>query len=370
MKKNNNEIQFIDRARQFTNEMKNLIDSSKPIIITIGDKSYFVTNVTPNKVTVRHIKDGNVFSDVSIEELATVIPDIESVTIVDNENNEKKLFARLSDVEEDFSFSELFQEEELIFTSIIDAQSSNYGYCCYKNGVPYCYSQGGLINNLATPYDLDGCALRYPGPKSKIYRKMTGPFWYYVQEYGFEYLHFCIKASPDSDLKVSHRMTGYNEQDAVSILMVDFTKNKVNIAGDVQVVEEAGKKNVRIGTIGLDLDYQKGLDMAIDAATASNFALTFEEEEKLKEIYNQSIANSITLFGDVFKELGISYPLSIEGGVPNIEFEIFWKKIKTQPSVAKVLEANAKNFNILSQSTTSDDLLIADEAINDQKRIS
>lgn len=369
MEKNNNEIEFVENARQFASGMKGLIDSSKPIIITIGNESYFVTKCASDKVTVRHIKDGNVFTDVSLEELTAIIPDVTSVTISDNENNEKRMFARLSEREEVFSFNELFQTEELIITSIIDLQSNSYGYCCYKEGFPYCYSQGGLINNLATPYDLDGSELRYPGPKSKIYRKMTGPFWYYVKEYGFEYLHFCVKSSPDVDLKVSQRMAGYNEQDAVSILMVDFTKNKVSIAGDVQVVEESGKKNVRIGTVGLDLDYEKGLEMAIEAETAGGFGLSLSEEENLKKIYNQSIINSISLFGDIFKGLGIAYPLSVEGEIPDIEFETFWKKIKTPPSVAKILDANTKNFCISNQAINSDELLISGEDICEPKRI-
>ena len=64
MEKNNNEIQFVEDAREFTANMKETIKNSRPIIITINDESYFVTNITPEKVTVRHIKGGNVFTDV------------------------------------------------------------------------------------------------------------------------------------------------------------------------------------------------------------------------------------------------------------------------------------------------------------------
>lgn len=369
MEKNNNEIQFTENARVFTNQMKGLIDGSKPLIITIENESYFVTRFMNDRIIAKHIKDGNVFTDVSYEQLSTVIPDITELTIYDSANNEGKMYARLDDKEILFSWDELSKQEELIVTKALDVQSNSYGYCCYKEGVPYCYSQGGFINNLATPYDLEGFGLRYPGPKSKIYRKMSGPFWYYVNEYDFEYLNFCIKTSSEAELKVSQRMAGYNEQDAVSILMVDFTKKEVSIAGDVQVVEGQGKKNVRIGTVGLDFDYKKGFEMALEAELASKFVLTLREEEMLRQAYNQSVANSINLFADVFKELGISYPLSIEGGVPNIEFEIFWKKIKTQPSVSKVLEANTRTSYISEQSVVSNDFLMADEDSNEPKRI-
>ena len=369
MEKNNNEKEFVENARQFVDNMKELITNSKPVIITIENQSYLVTSFSRDKVAVKQIKDGNVFSDVSFEDLSTVIPDINSITITDDKNNEKTLFARLSENEEIFDVNKLFEEEELIITSIIDAESNSYGYCCYNKGIPYCYSQGTLINNLATPYDLEGCALRYPGPKSKIYRKMSGPFWYYVNEYDFEYLHFCIKSIEESDLKVTQRMTGFNEQDAVAILMVDFTKGKVNLAGDVQVIEEENKKNVRIGTIGLDFNFEKSLEMAVEAAIEGAGMLSFEEEENLREIYKQSIANSISIFGSVLKNVGIDYPESIEGGVPTIGFNEFWTSVKTSPSVPKVLEANAPQIYISNENMNGENPLIEDSEYNGPRRI-
>ena len=74
-------------------------------------------------------------------------------------------------------------------------------------------------------------------------------------------------------------------------------------------------------------------------------------------------------YGNVFKEIGMSYPLSIEGGVPSIGFEEFWKEVKKQPSVLGVLEANKKTVLSINDSNIETTQLIDSAEVNAPKRI-
>ena len=158
----------------------------------------------------------------------------------------------------------------------------------------------------------NGVGLRYDGAKSRIQRNMLGMFFEYIKDPGFEGLYASIQMPDQADVHVSQQMTGYYNEDPVTIMAAQFDRKEFSIAAFVQKImdTQTGKPTLRIGLGGFD---EKGAinheQMLVDAKLAEGAKKFFGEramgEERLKTVINDSMDLSQATFYRMYEQLGI-----------------------------------------------------------------
>lgn len=207
-------------------------------------------------------------------------------------------------------------------TIVTLTSNGTYGYQVYERfgDEPHYYAEGfKLIEDLKKNTDSDGRALRYTSAKSRVQRNLTGVFSEYILDKGFHSFYINQKFEKDSEVQVSQRMAGYNNQDPVVLFGAQFDTNELSISADAQIIPNGNKQTVYIGLGKVKedgtIDYDLQFNMAMQAERAKRaFGEESMDSARLAEVLKESSMTAQSLLFDVYNTLGL--PI-MEGVEPN-----------------------------------------------------
>ena len=209
---------------------------------------------------------------------------------------------------------------------ILVTKTSNgkYGYAVYEKDAfePHYIVEGEvLLEDLNKKTAYNGNPLRYPGAKSMIQRNMVGMFAEYIKDRGYEGFYVSLQMPPQATMDVSQQMSGYVEDDPVSIFSASFHDYKVSYAAFAQIIrdEKTNRPTLRIGLGGLNADgtpdYETTLKVAKEAEDAKRFlGEKAMDNSKIQEVAKESASRAQSVFYDEYTKLGL--PME-EGIVPS-----------------------------------------------------
>lgn len=201
-------------------------------------------------------------------------------------------------------------------------ENNTYGYAVYEKGKTephYLVESHYLFTDFEKQTAHNGTGLRYGGAKSRIQRNMLGLFFEYIKDYDYESLYASIQMPKEADVQVSQQMTGYYNEDPVTLMAANFDRKKFSVAAFAQNIidPETGKPTIRVGLGGFtengSIDVKQMLVDAKLAESAKKFlGQKSMEEEKLKTTIKNAMELSQSTFYSMYKQLGISVDPNIK----------------------------------------------------------
>ena len=198
---------------------------------------------------------------------------------------------------------------------IVVTKTSNgmYGYAVYDKGsdTPHYYVEGStLLEDLNKKTDYSGKGLRYEGAKSMIQRNMTGLFYEYIKDPGFEALYVSIQCPPTSTIQIGQIYAGYNSQDPVALMSASFYDRKFYYAEVAEIIMEEDKPLIRVGMGTLHDDGTPAIEETIQNYFEAErykkaFGGPYMNESETASKTEQCARNAQSIFYGMYQELGL-----------------------------------------------------------------